>query len=212
MKHDMIGDITSFIFMDDEPVQSDLILIPGSKQWEHVEKAASLYHQRLAPKIMVCGKYSYQHGRFESEKIQNPRYQGQFESEAQYYKRILNLNGVPDLDILCEDQSTNTFENAMFAKRILIEKGIQVNKIILCCQAFHARRAYMTFARYFQDASFRVVPAVTQDIRRENWWKREDSFLRVMQELEKCGKFFQDMYPVIQKADIDKSENTLYNN
>ena len=53
-------------------------------------------------------------------------------------------------------------------KRILEEKGIAHKRLMLCCQAYHARRAFMTFERYFQDSSFNVVPSVTMDITRKN--------------------------------------------
>lgn len=196
-----IRDITDFIFLEDSPEKSDIILIPGSLQWEHVEKAAAMYRDGYAHIIVPCGGYSYQHGRFLSEKLIGTPYEGEYETEADYYRHILMKNGVSEEHIICEDRSTNTFENAIFARRFLKEKGIACKKIMLCCQAFHARRAFMTFERYFQDALFTVIPAETQDINKDNWYKEQKKFKLVMRELEKCGAFFNDMFSLIPGND-----------
>lgn len=192
-----IDDIGKFIFLENEPQESDVILIPGSLQWEHVEKAAEMYRKGYANTVMPCGGYSYVNGRFMWDKLIGTPYEGVYENEASFYKRVLMENGVKEEHIVCEKESTNTFENAIFAKRILEEKGIAHKRIMLCCQAYHARRAFMTFERYFQDSSFNVVPSVTMDITRENWYRDSKKFKIVMSELEKCGAFFNDMFSLI---------------
>ena len=134
------------------------------------------------------------------ERLEGTPYAGRYATEAAYFKKILISNGVPESDVICEDQSQNTFENAMFARKLLDESGIRHDKIMLCCQAFHARRALMTFERYFQGAEFVVVPTDTMGISKENWLADEGKFKTVMSELEKCGRFFNDMHPFIEKG------------
>ena len=195
-----LEDIAKFIFAEDEPKVCDVILVPGSLEWAHVELAAQMYRQGYGKYVVVCGAYSYVEGRFVHERLEGTPYAGVYDTEAAYFKHILIRNGVPEDAIICEDRSQNTFENAMFARKMLDEMDIGHDKIMLCCQAFHARRALMTFERYFQGSKFVVVPAKTMGISRETWLDDELKFKTVMLELEKCGRFFNDMHPFIEKG------------
>ncbi len=192
MNQRVIRDITNFIFMSDAPQRSDVIFIPGTSKSAITEKAAELYLAGYAQYVMPAGKWSGKWGRFASEKIDNPRYAGEYPTDFAYCRHILLENGVPERAILREDSSTHTGENAEFSAQVLRELGIQVRKAILCCQAFHARRAFMTYAKYFPDTEILVVPTDTQGIRREDWYLRESSYRRVMSELYKCGEYFLD--------------------
>lgn len=52
------------------------------------------------------------------------------------------MTGMPESDILIEDQAKNTAENASFTKVFLEEKGISTNQeFILITSAFHMYRA-----------------------------------------------------------------------
>ena len=188
--------------MEDCAKVCDVIIIPGCLQWEHVETAARMYREGFAKYVVPCGRYSYNDHRFKYEEITDSHYAGQYETEAEYFRYILMKNGVPDEAIICENESQNTFENASFSAKLLKEKGIPCKSIMLCCKAFHARRAFMTFERYFPESDFCVTPTVSQGISRENWYRTRESFLTVMSELEKCGKFFNDMYPLLQKCNL----------
>lgn len=191
-----IEDITNFIFMNDTPEASDIIFIPGTSKSAITEMAAKLYCAGYAKYVLPSGKYSSNVGRFASENIDNPSYAGEYETDFEYCKYILMRNGVPEHAIICEDQATNSMENAEFSLKVLKEKGIEVKKAILCCQAFHARRAFMSYGRYFPNAQILVVPTDTQGITRDNWYLEEKSYRKVMGEVSKCGKYFVDFYSV----------------
>ena len=176
--------------MKDEPQNSDVIFIPGTSQSAITEKAAALYCEGFAPYVMPTGAFSGKRGKFAAEKIDNPRYAGEYASDFAYCRHILRENGVPDSAIIREDRSTNTGENAEFSAMVLRELGIQVKRAILCCQAFHARRAFMSYAKFFPDTEILVVPTDTQGITKEDWFLQEKSYRRVMSELYKCGEYF----------------------
>lgn len=55
-------------------------------------------------------------------------------------------------------------ENAAFSAIVLKDLGVEVNKAILCCKSFHARRAFMSYACHFPGAEILVVPTDTQGI------------------------------------------------
>ncbi|AIQ56954.1 YdcF family protein [Paenibacillus borealis] len=192
MSSRIIKDISDFIFVEDEPQISDVILIPGSSKWEISKKAADLYNQGYAKYILPAGKYTSKLGRFPNERITNELYAGEFKTDFEFCSSVLIKNGVPKEAILCEDQSTNTSENAQYSRDILNINNILVKKAILCCQAFHARRALMTYIHWFPDTIIYVVPSETQSISNENWHESHTGVNRVLGELEKCGKYFSD--------------------
>ena len=59
-----IRDITSFIFIEDEPEKADIIFVPGGSWPEPTEKAAKLWIDGYAPYILPSGKYSMTKGYF----------------------------------------------------------------------------------------------------------------------------------------------------
>lgn len=152
-----IDDITKFIFIKDEPEKADIIFIPGSSNWVLAETAARLYKEGKAGKIMPSGMYFYQFGRFMNERVTDERYKGVYRTEAEFLASVLIKNGVPEENVIKEERATNTYENAIFSKELIKEMGIEVKTAILCPQAFHARRAFMTYSHLFPDTEFYVV-------------------------------------------------------
>ena len=194
MNQRVIQDITEFIFMEDALQKSDIIFIPGTSKSAITEKAAQLYLAGYARYIMPSGLYSSTLMRFAAENIDNPRYAGEYDSEFTYCKHILLQNGVPESAILCEDRATNSMENAMYSAQVLKDAGISIKRGIICCQAFHARRAFMSYSHHFQDAVLLIAPTVTQGISKQDWYKSEKGYKKVMGELAKCGAYFKDEF------------------
>lgn len=186
-------DITNFIFMDDVPKKCDIILIPGTSKSAITERAAELYRAGYAPYIMPSGLYSSSSGKFASDKIDNPRYYGEYASDFEYCQHILMENGVPKHAILCEDKATNTMENAAFSAQVIREAGITVTRAIICCQSFHARRAFLAYSCHFKGVNLSVVPTSTQGISKDNWHLTEKGYKKVMGEVAKCVVYFKDM-------------------
>ena len=189
-----IEDITKFIFIKDEPEKADIIFIPGSSNWVLAETAARLYKEDKAGKIMPSGMYFYQFGRFMNERVTDERYKGVYRTEAEFLASVLIKNGVPEENVIKEERATNTYENAIFSKELIKEMGIEVKTAILCPQAFHARRAFMTYSHLFPDTEFYVVPTDTQGITAGNWHKTERGIQVVLGELKKCGEYFEEYF------------------
>ena len=55
--YDIFNDITDFIFIEDEPAPSDVIIIPGSPYAGPAEYAAQLWWGKYAPVVLPTGKY-----------------------------------------------------------------------------------------------------------------------------------------------------------
>lgn len=189
----ILNDITDFIFVEDninEITKADIIFIPGSSKYQLSELASKLYGQGLAKILLPSGKYSSKNNSFTVENTRDTKYEGVYETDWKFCKHVLIKNGVPENQILKEDESTNTYENALFSKKILDERNIKIKKAILVCQAFHARRVLMTYSVVFPDIHFYVCPIETQGVDRNNWFKNEYGIKRVLGEVEKCGKYF----------------------
>ena len=99
-----------------------------------------------------------------NERVTDERYKGVYRTEAEFLASVLIKNGVPEENVIKEERATNTYENAIFSKELIKEMGIEVKTAILCPQAFHARRAFMTYSHLFHDTKLFVVPTNTQNI------------------------------------------------
>ena len=54
----IIDDISDFIFVNDKPVKSDVIIIAGGSYPEPAETAAALYNSGFSDLVLAGGKYS----------------------------------------------------------------------------------------------------------------------------------------------------------
>lgn len=198
-----IEDITKFIFIKDELEKADIIFIPGSSNWVLAETAARLYKEGKAEKIMPSGMYFYQFGRFMNERVTDERYKGVYRTEAEFLASVLIKNGVPGEDVIKEERATNTYENAIFSKELLLEMGLDIKSAIICPQAFHARRALMTYSHLFPDTKLYVVPTYTQNITADNWYSTDRGRQVVLGELRKCGEYFENY---IKDMSLSQSE------
>ena len=192
MDFDFIQDITDFIFIESQPEKSDVIFIPGSSTPELAERAAELYAEGMASCVLPSGKYAVELGHFKQVKSKPEEYPGPYETECAFYCDVLRRHGVPEQAILREDESTYTYQNAMFSRRVTDAAELTVNRAILVCKAFHARRAYTYYKRAFPDADIYVIPVVSAGISRDTWYKTENGIRRVLGELQRLGTQFED--------------------
>lgn len=172
--------ISNFIFMADDIKQADVILIPGGSKKALAVKASELYHQGYAPYILPSGG--------QNNKLQH------HDTEYDFLKEELMKLGVPESAILKENHAANTFDNAVFSLQVLINDHVKHKKAILVCKSFHARRAYLTYKINFpKSTEFLVQPIVDdKNITKENWIQSGEKIKRVMSEVEKIGKYFEE--------------------
>lgn len=115
--------------------KSDLILALGSNDTRVAEHAADLYLQGWAGRLMFSGNVgALTRGKFAK-------------SEAETFADIAIGKGVPSSAILIEPNSTNTGENIAFSRRVLAERGLEPEKIIVVQKPYMERRAYATFVK-----------------------------------------------------------------
>ena len=135
-----IDDMTDFIFVEHKPEKADIIFIPGGDQGALAVKAAKLYQEGYAPRVLPSGRFSKPVGR-----CMIPGY----ETEWEFLRDILIENGVPGEAVLEEREATFTYENAIFSRKVTDAMGLTVERAILCPQACHARRALLYYGCFF---------------------------------------------------------------
>ena len=114
---------------------SDAIILLEGDGFDRFRKAVSLYKQGKAPKIVFSGNITdYDYGSYPF---------------AEVLPRMLEA-GVPEEDIIHEDKSLNTREQAVEVVRMAQERGWK--KLILVASHEHQYRAYLTFLREVLDS------------------------------------------------------------
>ena len=137
-----IDDITNFIFLESNPEKADIIFIPGGSYAELAEKAANSWINEYAPLVLPSGKYSVKRGYFPNPLSKAEIYNGTYNTEWDFLKDVLIKNGVDENRILREDNAEFTYENAFKSREITDKLNLHINKAIICCKSFHARRCF----------------------------------------------------------------------
>uniref|UniRef100_UPI004055C45C YdcF family protein n=1 Tax=Agathobacter sp. TaxID=2021311 RepID=UPI004055C45C len=181
-----VDEYTNFIFLEDEPEKADIIFVPGSDEGGLAVRAAKLWKEGFAPIILPSGRYGKLIGKFSGDPA--------FETEWEYLHHILREEGVPEDAIWKEDQATFTYENAIYSRKLTDAAGLYVKKALLCCQAFHARRARLYYQVCFPEAEILVCPVETKGINRYNWYQKEDGVKLVLNEMKHCGTQFHEIF------------------
>lgn len=209
-----LRDITEFIFLEDLPEKADLIIVPGNTWPQPARRAAALYHEEMAPYIVVSGRYSKGQQTFAGAACEGDRYKGAYMTEADFLTDVLIREGVPETAVLQERKAEFTLENARYIRKLLEEKKMTVKKALICCQAFHARRCRMYFEYVFQDTDveFLMCPAVTQGISRCSWMESQKGLDTVLGELRRCGEQFAWMCGHQDRNGVPVPERNVHQN
>lgn len=209
-----LRDITEFIFLEDLPEKADLIIVPGNTWPQPARRAAALYHEGMAPYIVVSGRYSKGQQTFAGAACEGDRYKGAYMTEADFLTDVLIREGVPETAVLQERKAEFTLENARYIRKLLEEKKMTVKKALICCQAFHARRCRMYFEYVFQDTDieFLMCPAVTQGISRCSWMESQKGLDTVLGELRRCGEQFAWMCGHQDRNGVPVPERNVHQN
>ena len=142
--------IWDYLGMHQEPTKADCIVGFGNFNTDIARRAAELYHQGYAPKILFTG------GLGRNTKSLFP------EPEAVRFARVAMACGVPEADIILEDKSTNTKENIDFMREIFEKQGIPHDHVLGVHQPFRERRICAALGVYWPELNFSVTsPQVT---------------------------------------------------
>src|SRR5438094_9103450 len=132
--------------------QADAILVLCSHDTIVAARGADLFLQGWAPLLIFAGGL----GSITRRLWREP--------EANQFARIAAGMGVPEDRMLIENRSTNTGENVAFTKRLLAERGIELQKFIVVQKPYMERRSYATFRKVWPEKDVIVTsPQVSMD-------------------------------------------------
>lgn len=152
-----------FLCVDSGKVSADVIVVLGGGLHERPERAAELFKQHAAPRIIVSGA-----------------------GDDEINRTILLHAGVPVSAIQMESNSTTTAENAQFTNKLLREQ--KVHRVILVTSWYHARRAQKTFEHYAPELKFYSRPSYYAFDRAE--WKSKGNGKRMWLEFLKLPGYW----------------------
>ena len=190
MKNRIITDISNYIFVADEPEKVEAIFLPGGSHPEQPEYAAALYHKGYAKWLIPSGGISVKADKWQGVRSKADIYNGDYQSDCEFFTDVLIKNGVPTNAIIGEYKAGHTRDNAFFSRKMVDEKGIEINSAFIVCKAFHARRCLMLYQMAFPEVRMKVCPVHCYNITKDNWFETEQGIDRVFGELARCGNQF----------------------
>ena len=142
--------IWDYLCLGQTPEKADCIVGFGNFNTDIARRAAELYHQGYAPKILFTGGL----GRNTKKLMTEP--------EAVKFAKVAMECGVPEEDLILEDKSENTKDNIVFTRELLQSRGIPHQHILGVHQPFMERRIVSAMGVYWPEQSFSVTsPQVT---------------------------------------------------
>lgn len=136
----ILAALTAWLFpeqlltVDSGPVKADVLVVLGGGWPDRPERAAELFREDEAPKVLVSG--------FGDDLLN---------------ERRLEKMGVPAADITLENKSRTTRQNAEFSVPILRRMGAK--RVIIVTSWYHSRRALHCFEHYGPDIKFYSRPS-----------------------------------------------------
>jgi uncharacterized SAM-binding protein YcdF (DUF218 family) len=144
--------------VDSGPVKADVMVVLGGGSHDRPERAAELFRQQAAPRILVSGL-----------------------GDGKIYRRSLIEVGVPAGAIQMEDQSRTSRENAIFTVKLLRRLGAR--HVIIVTSWYHSRRALACFEHYGPEIEFYSCPSYSGYARAD--WARGRLMHRIYLEYPK---------------------------
>ena len=150
-----------YLCLHREPEKADVIVGFGNFNDNIARRAAELYRQGLAPKVLFTGGL----GRNTLGLLP--------ETEADRFARVAMECGVPAEAIIREDKSTNTAENIRFTRVLLEALGVPHGRILGVHQPFMERRITAAMGVYWPELNFSVtspqvtIPQYLEDARKQ---------------------------------------------
>jgi len=157
------------IYEKDDLKPADVIVILAGEEEERVEYGVYLFREEWAKKdriIMAGGPLVWKH------------------TWASLMKEHAEYLGIPGKDILLEDKSRTTEEDAKYTKEILKKYGY--TSLILVTSPYHSRRASTTFQKVM-GKEIKVISAPVENswFKFSDWWKRRRDRSAVLNEYSK---------------------------
>jgi uncharacterized SAM-binding protein YcdF (DUF218 family) len=160
--------IAVYLSPQDSLTKTDaIVVVSGGDTDARITEGVKLYQQKWAPKLIFSGAAA-------SGDVSN----------ALAMKRIAVTSGIPADDILIEEDSKTTAENADFTTKVIQDN--EIKSIILVTSPYHQRRAYTQF-RASLGKDFVILNHSAKDTtwRKQGWWENANARFLTLAEIMK---------------------------
>lgn len=159
--------------------KADAIVVLGGGPETRSFEAARLYHQGLAPVILLM-----------NPKLTPSQELGLAPSESELERRILNQKQVPDTNIVtASDIVTSTYEESLSVRKWA--KTNAIKRVIIPDDVFHMRRVRWLFCKQLKTAGIQVeVEAVpVREYALTDWWQHAQGVVAFQNEVLKYAYY-----------------------
>lgn len=166
--------VNRLLIIEDRPEKSPVCFVFGGVSHHLSDEAARLFKAGLCQYIFISGGKN--------------RYLGQ-ETEFDHHRQRLIRLGVPKGRILGEDRAGNTLENVKNSAPSLKEKFPNLDRLIVVCLFYHARRCLLTFRKNFSREVkyfFRPIPVANWP---SDWWRAAEARRRIFGEIARIIRY-----------------------
>ena len=156
-----------FLVVDEKPAKCDAIVVLGGETVPRVGRGVELFREGYGDKFIMSGG-----GRLTTKL-----------AEADLMLMEARDLGVDPAAVLLERESESTYENAVFVKRIVMEK--RINSFLLVTSNYHTRRARQIFNEVFDGTGVRIITVSAPDPKfsPDSWWKNAEGQQKALTEL-----------------------------
>lgn len=146
--------VEDFLVVNQEPKNADFIIVLGGDPSSRVAQGVRLYQSGYVDKILLTGgTHSYHTA----------------DTKAQIMKRQALRLGVPEDDILLEEKSLTTEQNAEYSLEIMRAK--EFKSAIVVTTPYHTRRSSLLFHRFFTGIELTICASPDGSYGSGKWWR-----------------------------------------
>lgn len=162
--HILLG---KYLSPSDILTKADAIVVVSGDD-DRIKHAIDLYKQGHATKLILSGAA-----------------RDGLASNALVMRLEASKSGVPNEAVIMEEKAYNTYENALYAKEIVLSHNIR--NIILVSSPYHQRRVYETFRSIFKGTGVKLQnsPSHYSTWKADNWWQSDREFHLTQEEIAK---------------------------
>ena len=186
---DLIREMTTIVFdYPSPPLQArDAIFVFGGSHPGLWQTAAQAYHAGLGKTLIATGGHK-------PGVTRHPTWVDGTTPEAHVIRRELVRLGVPGDCIICEDRSTNSLENVLFAKEVY--DFSRVRRLLVVCKSYGVGRQCRTLRQHLPD-SIVLIPypfdtelgGVWPTITRDTWMDYAEGRDYVLAQVAKIHRY-----------------------
>jgi uncharacterized SAM-binding protein YcdF (DUF218 family) len=177
----ILGRVASWLHEVDELRPADVIVVMGGESGYRVARAAALYREGIAPRVVVTGADP------EPDHFITPSWEE--------WLVLLTRAGVPEDSLVVLHPSESTYDDATLLRDHLLEAGLR--SAVVITDPYHTRRSRWMIGRAFlgTDLSAAVVSSGARYFAPEAWWKDERQLFWVFSEYVKFAYYVASYGP-----------------